>query len=79
MKVRLPRLRLASPPERREAIADANIGQVELPGHFAVWLASPEARFLRGKFVYANWDVEELLSRSKEIEGSPMLTLGLIS
>ncbi|KAH8177882.1 short chain dehydrogenase domain-containing protein [Sarocladium implicatum] len=53
--------------------------KVKLPGHFAVWLASPEARFLRGKFVYANWDVEELLSRSKEIEGSPMLTLGLIS
>ncbi|KAK4508719.1 hypothetical protein PRZ48_002458 [Zasmidium cellare] len=33
---------------------------LQLPADFAVWLASPEARFLRGRFVYANWDVEEL-------------------
>lgn len=34
--------------------------QFELPGSFAVWLASPEARFLHGRFVWASWDVEEL-------------------
>lgn len=33
---------------------------LQLPADFAVWLASPEARFLKGRFVYANWDVEEL-------------------
>ncbi|KAF2160132.1 hypothetical protein M409DRAFT_60239 [Zasmidium cellare ATCC 36951] len=33
---------------------------LQLPADFAVWLASPEARFLRGRFVYANWDVDEL-------------------
>jgi len=33
-----------------------------LPGHFAVWLATPSASFLHGRFVWANWDVEELLS-----------------
>lgn len=32
----------------------------ELAGNFAVWAASPEARFLHGRFVWANWDVEEL-------------------
>jgi hypothetical protein len=43
----------------------------------AVWLASPEAKFLRGKFVYCNWDVDELKERAKDIEDSPILTIGL--
>ncbi|GIJ99558.1 hypothetical protein Aspvir_001692 [Aspergillus viridinutans] len=33
-----------------------------LPGQFAVWAASPEARFLHGRFVWAKWDVTELLN-----------------
>ncbi|KAF4959079.1 hypothetical protein FGADI_1957 [Fusarium gaditjirri] len=33
-----------------------------LPGHFSVWAATPEARFLHGRFVWANWDVDELKS-----------------
>ena len=32
----------------------------ELAGDFAVWLASPEADFLHGRFVQAQWDVDEL-------------------
>ncbi|KAI4125206.1 MAG: hypothetical protein LQ347_005454 [Umbilicaria vellea] len=52
---------------------------VDLPGHFAVWLASPEAAFLAGRFVWANWDVEELKARAKEIEESlNLLKIGLI-
>ncbi|KAK0390087.1 hypothetical protein NLU13_3660 [Sarocladium strictum] len=39
----------------------------ELPGRFCVWLASPEARFLKSKFVSATWDAEELLRRADEI------------
>ncbi|KAK2009472.1 NAD(P)-binding protein [Colletotrichum eremochloae] len=31
-----------------------------LPGHFAVWAASKEAAFLHGRFVWANWDMEEV-------------------
>nr|OQO31978.1 hypothetical protein B0A51_00319 [Rachicladosporium sp. CCFEE 5018] len=49
----------------------------ELPGHFCVWLASPEARFLKNKIVWANWDVDELVTRSGEIENSRLLTCGL--
>ncbi|KAH8657207.1 hypothetical protein BGZ60DRAFT_494542 [Tricladium varicosporioides] len=45
----------------------------ELPGQFIVWLASPEAKFLRGKLVWANWDAEELISRAEEIESSLLL------
>lgn len=33
-----------------------------LAGSEAVWLASPEARFLHGRFVWASWDVDELKS-----------------
>ncbi|KAH8819464.1 hypothetical protein F5884DRAFT_661486 [Xylogone sp. PMI_703] len=53
---------------------------VQLPGNFAVWLASKEAAFLAGRFVWANWDVEELKARKAEIENDPeLLTIGLIS
>ncbi|KPI40251.1 uncharacterized protein AB675_7699 [Cyphellophora attinorum] len=31
-----------------------------LPGSFAVWAASAEASFLHGRYVEANWDVEEM-------------------
>ncbi|KAJ5574344.1 oxidoreductase [Penicillium hispanicum] len=51
---------------------------VSLPASFHVWLASPEARFLKGKYLWANWDVDELKARSKEIEGSTELNIGLV-
>ncbi|CAO2658161.1 Nn.00g074210.m01.CDS01 [Neocucurbitaria sp. VM-36] len=50
---------------------------VSLPASFFVWLASPEARFLKGKYLWANWDVDELKARAKEIESSPLLSIGL--
>ena len=31
--------------------------------HFMMWLTQPEAQFLNGRFVWANWDVEELKAR----------------
>ncbi|KAH6995553.1 hypothetical protein BKA56DRAFT_650426 [Ilyonectria sp. MPI-CAGE-AT-0026] len=49
----------------------------ELPGSFLVWLASPEAKFLKGKFVWANWDAEELISRAREIQDSMLLQVHL--
>ncbi|KAL4906640.1 hypothetical protein BDW74DRAFT_176955 [Aspergillus multicolor] len=49
---------------------------VSLPADFNVWLASPEARFLKGKFLYTNWDVEELKARADELAASPELSLG---
>jgi hypothetical protein len=42
-----------------------------------VWLASPEARFLKGKYLWANWDVDELKERKDEIEKSSLLSIGL--
>ncbi|CAI6297821.1 unnamed protein product [Periconia digitata] len=50
---------------------------VNLPGQFHVWLASPEAEFLKGKFVWANWDVEEMKTHAKELEESMLLRVYL--
>jgi hypothetical protein len=42
-----------------------------------VWLASPEAKFLNGRFVFCQWDIDELKSMSRNIEESLVLTVGL--
>lgn len=46
---------------------------VELPAQFHLWLSSPEADFLKGKFVWVNWDVDELKARADEIRDSHLL------
>lgn len=45
----------------------------ELFGSTTVWLASEEAEFLRGRFVTANWDVDELKQHEKEIVDDGLL------
>lgn len=49
---------------------------VNLPAHFLVWLSQPKNKFLNGKVVWANWDVEELTARAEEIQGSSIMTIG---
>jgi NAD(P)-dependent dehydrogenase (short-subunit alcohol dehydrogenase family) len=51
---------------------------VSLPASFNVWLASSEASFLRGRYLWANWDVDELKEKRKEIKNTPLLSLGLV-
>ncbi|KAK3047474.1 hypothetical protein LTR09_011103 [Extremus antarcticus] len=46
----------------------------ELPGHFAVWLCSEEAKFLRGRFVWCTWNASELLAERAMFEANPLLT-----
>ncbi|PYI01927.1 putative NADP(+)-dependent dehydrogenase [Aspergillus sclerotiicarbonarius CBS 121057] len=50
---------------------------VNLPADFMVWLTSPEARFLNGRQVWANWDVEELKARGEEIQKGMELMVGV--
>ena len=50
---------------------------VSLPSSFNVWLTGAEARFLKGKFLWANWDVEELKAQAEEIEASTRLSIAL--
>lgn len=49
-----------------------------MSANFIVWASSPEARFLRGKFVWANWDVDEMMAKKEEIVSGLKLTVGLL-
>ena len=52
---------------------------VQLPGQFAIWLASKKAIFLKGRFVWAKWDVGEMMERKGEFERDPdLLRIGLM-
>ncbi|KAF7559024.1 hypothetical protein G7046_g5130 [Stylonectria norvegica] len=53
----------------------------DLGGNFAVWLASPDAAFLHGRFVHAAWDVDELKSgvaRAKIDNDPHLLKVGVL-
>jgi len=50
----------------------------KLPASFMVWAASKEAKFLNGRFAWANWDVDELKAAAAEIEGGNRFTTGLL-
>ncbi|KAL9111037.1 MAG: hypothetical protein Q9227_004470 [Pyrenula ochraceoflavens] len=47
----------------------------ELAAGFMVWLTLPEAQFLNGKIVWANWDVEELKAKAEEISSGSLMTV----
>lgn len=49
---------------------------VQLPAHTIVWLASPEAQFLAGRTVWANWDMEELMGQKDDLLQGTRLTTG---
>jgi NAD(P)-dependent dehydrogenase (short-subunit alcohol dehydrogenase family) len=38
-----------------------------LSANFILWSTSPEAEFLKGRFAWVNWDVEELKAKKQEI------------
>lgn len=42
-----------------------------------VWTCSPEAKFLKGKYVFANWDVDEMKAKAEEIAGSSLLSVNI--
>ncbi|KAM0457396.1 hypothetical protein ACHAPV_003308 [Trichoderma viride] len=42
-----------------------------LMANFAVWLAGPDSDFLNGRFLWANWDVEELIAAKDKIAANP--------
>ncbi|EMT74354.1 Short-chain type dehydrogenase/reductase [Fusarium odoratissimum] len=57
----------------------ATVDNIRLPASYCVWLAtSKEADYLKGRFLWTNWDVTELLQRKDEIKKQNLLTHGLI-
>jgi hypothetical protein len=51
--------------------------KAKLAAGTAVYLASPQARFLSGRYMSANWDVNELEARKSEIMKKNLLTVDL--
>lgn len=46
---------------------------MSLPAGFAVWLASPQAGFLHGRFVMSSWDVDELVAMKDDFQNDKNL------
>ncbi|KAF4333432.1 short-chain type dehydrogenase reductase [Fusarium beomiforme] len=69
----------AIPTEMQKKSGDiAAVDNIRLPASYCVWLAaSKEADCLKGRFLWANWDVTELLQRKDEIKTQNLLTHGL--
>jgi hypothetical protein len=51
---------------------------VSLPSGFLVWAASSEAKFLNGRVLWSNWDIDELKAQTAEFEGTPKFMVGLL-
>lgn len=45
----------------------------ELAANLAVWLASQESDFLNGRFIWANWDMEQLVKEKEKVIANPSL------
>jgi hypothetical protein len=50
---------------------------VSLPAAFAVWATTKQASFLHGRFTWANWDVDEMISWKEKFADPGFLKLGL--
>lgn len=50
---------------------------VELPASYMVWACSPEAEFIKGKFVWVHWDVDELKKVLETTDDKQLLTLSI--
>ncbi|PIA99163.1 hypothetical protein CB0940_02506 [Cercospora beticola] len=49
-----------------------------LAGDFAVWLAGSQSDLLNGRFVWANWDIEEMMALKERLSSDrSFLTVGL--
>jgi len=51
---------------------------IELPGGFAVWLTKERRDWLSGRFLNANWNVEELEAKREEIVSRDLLRMRLV-
>jgi NAD(P)-dependent dehydrogenase (short-subunit alcohol dehydrogenase family) len=50
-----------------EAMHQLLVDKPELAGGYTVWLSTPAADFLKGRFSSATWDVDELTTKKDEI------------
>ena len=50
---------------------------VKLVSEYTVWAASPEGEFLKDRYVWVNWDIQELKSMKEEIAKDDLLKMTL--
>jgi len=62
-----------------EAFAAMTIDPPELSGGLSLYLSTPRADFLRGKYVTVNWDVEEMEARAEEINEKRLLNTAFLN
>ena len=53
------------------------IKAVELPAAYCVWASTSQAAFLHGRFVWTDWDVDELLAMKEKFNDAGFLKFGL--
>ncbi|KAF2126304.1 short-chain dehydrogenase/reductase [Dothidotthia symphoricarpi CBS 119687] len=63
-----------APPELIEMV---RWDEVDLPASVCVWASTTAASFLHGRFIWSNWDVEELAKRKIEFQEPGYLRIGL--
>ena len=64
----------------RNRVNQSNTATVKLPAHFILWAASREATFAKGRFLWCNWDVNELMKLSSKIADDPFFSIsGVLS
>lgn len=51
-----------------DSLGGVPFDEASLPGNFFVWAATKKASFLHGRFLWTNWDVEELMSMKDKFE-----------
>lgn len=61
-----------------EPLVHFSLDTAELVGGVAVWLSTGDRKFLSGRFITVNWDVEELVARKEEIVKGGKLKLNLV-
>ncbi|KAJ9604722.1 hypothetical protein H2200_010836 [Cladophialophora chaetospira] len=54
-----------------------NFDAPDLSAGVALWLTTPDATFLKGRWISANWRVDDLLAKRDEIEGRGLLKGGI--
>lgn len=42
-----------------------------LSGHMGLWLSTPAAAFLHGRYIWANWDADELMAMKQKVLDDP--------
>ncbi len=68
------------PGETKKGHRNMTKNNVRLPAHWCFWLAAKaetDAEFLKGRLVWANWDLDQLLARKEEIEIGDLLKIEL--